>query len=439
MPDDPRRASDAASAHVRSVSGFASPLKLTYSKESMFTAYGEYTIGVRMISLRILFVILTIFAALLVTILSAQPSYAVTTVPAKMNFQGRLTNSSGNIMANGTYNMKLRLFSAASGGSSLWNEDRLVSASNGITVTNGLFSLRMGDVTSIPTSLFASGNLYLEVELPTPATATSASPVWTEGAMTPRNVIATSAYAFNTETLDGLDSAAFAQIGGNNTFTGTNIFTPTSNGTATFSIQDSSGVSLLTADSTNDRLYIGQTTADSNATFLAVDSYNQAADPSGGFNGAIYYNSSTNRLRCYEAGAWTDCIASGYTIHVQALTSTPTDAQTVYFGTLPKAPVTAAGTSKVYIRRDGTIKAAQIYVYSGTAGSNQAWSLYIRKNYTTDTLISTLSVNTNERVFSNTGLSIPVAAGDYVEIKGVQPTWTTNPATTIYGGYIYVE
>jgi hypothetical protein len=30
-------------------------------------------------------------------------------------------------------------------------------------------------------------------------------------------------------------------------------------------------------------------------------------------------------------------------------------------------------------------------------------------------------------------------AGDYFEIKGLQPTWTTNPLTTIYGGYVYIE
>jgi len=129
----------------------------------------------------------------------------------------------------------------------------------------------------------------------------------------------------------------------------------------------------------------------------------------------------------------------GYAINVQALTSSPTDAQTVYFGTLPKAPVTVAGTSKVYIRKAGTIKIAEIYCYSGTAGTNESWSLYIRVNNTTDYLIATLSVSTNERVFSNTGLSIAMSAGDYFEIKGVQPTWATNPLTTIYGGYVYIE
>jgi hypothetical protein len=129
----------------------------------------------------------------------------------------------------------------------------------------------------------------------------------------------------------------------------------------------------------------------------------------------------------------------GYTLSVQALTSSPVDAQTIYFGNLPKAPVTVAGTSKVYIPKSGTIKRAEIYCYSGTAGTNQAWSGYVRLNNLTDTLIATLSVATNERVFSNSALSIAVVAGDYIEIKFINPTWATNPLTTIFGGYIYIE
>jgi len=129
----------------------------------------------------------------------------------------------------------------------------------------------------------------------------------------------------------------------------------------------------------------------------------------------------------------------GYTLSVQALTSSPADGQTIYFGNLPKAPTTTANISKVYIRKAGTIKVAEIYCYSGTAGTNESWSMYIRKNNLTDTLIATLGVNTNERVFTNTALSIAVAIGDYIEIKCINPTWATNPLTTIFGGYIYIE
>lgn len=124
------------------------------------------------------------------------------------------------------------------------------------------------------------------------------------------------------------------------------------------------------------------------------------------------------------------------TINVQALTSSPADAATAYFGNLPKAPTTTANISKIYFRETGTINLAEIYCYSGTAGTNEAWSLYIRKNNTTDYLIATVSAATNERVFSNLALNIPIAANDYVEIKMVNPTWVTNPLTCIFGGYL---
>jgi hypothetical protein len=130
---------------------------------------------------------------------------------------------------------------------------------------------------------------------------------------------------------------------------------------------------------------------------------------------------------------------TGYTLSVQALTSSPADGQTIYFGNLPKAPVTTANISKVYIPRAGVIKRAEIYCYSGTAGTNESWSGYIRLNNTTDTLIQTRAVNTNERVFTNSSLAISVVANDYIEIKFINPTWATNPLTTIFGGYIYIE
>ena len=129
----------------------------------------------------------------------------------------------------------------------------------------------------------------------------------------------------------------------------------------------------------------------------------------------------------------------GYALSVQALTSSPTDGATTYFGNLPKVPQTTANRSKVYVRKAATIKIAEIYCYSGTAGTGESWSLYLRKNNTTDYLIATVAASTSERVFSNTGLSITMDVGDYFELKAVNPTWVTNPLTTIWGGYIYIE
>lgn len=157
---------------------------------------------------------------------------------------------------------------------------------------------------------------------------------------------------------------------------------------------------------------------------------------------AVQYHAADSRWDVVSySGA--DFPKIAYEINVQALTSSPADGATVYFGVLPKAPVTTAGQSKIYVRKAGKIRRAEIYVYSGTAGSNENWSLYIRVNNTTDYLIQTVGANTSERVFSNTSLNsgngISLSAGDYFEIKGVQPTWATNPLTTIYGGRVYFE
>lgn len=150
-------------------------------------------------------------------------------------------------------------------------------------------------------------------------------------------------------------------------------------------------------------------------------------------------NSVTNSMLAGSIATSKISNYTGYSINVQALTSSPADGATVYFGTLPKAPVTAAGNSKIYIRKACTLKIAEIYCFSGTAGTNESWSLYVRVNNTTDNLIATVSASASQRIFSNTGLNISLNAGDYIEIKGVQPTWATNPLTTIYGGYLYFE
>lgn len=202
-------------------------------------------------------------------------------------------------------------------------------------------------------------------------------------------------------------------------------------GAATFTAADfnDNGSGLISIDYTN-----GQAASGSNKGFLTSADWTT-------FNGKQDLLVSGTNIKTLNGVSilGSGDLDAGYTLSVQALTSSPVDAQTIYFGNLPKAPVTTANISKVYIPRAGTIKRAEIYCYSGTAGTNQAWSGYIRLNNTTDTLIATLSVATSERVFSNSSLNIAVVAGDYFEIKFINPTWATNPLTTIFGGYIYID
>jgi len=170
--------------------------------------------------------LLGIFAVFF-TIASSVPVHAAQTIPYKVNFQGRLTDATGNIKADGLYNMRVRLYSAATGGSAVWTESR--ETTNRVQVTNGLFSIQLGDVTTLSPSLFTTYPLYLEIELPTPASANcsaAACGVFTEGAMTPRSPLGSSPYAFNADTVDGIDGASLARNDTSNTFTvgSTNTF-----------------------------------------------------------------------------------------------------------------------------------------------------------------------------------------------------------------------
>ena len=283
------------------------------------------------------------FGATVITLSTSQSVSALTTIPTKMNYQGRLTTSGGVALADGNYNMRFRLYTTPAGGAAVWSSDRMVSASQGVTIKNGLFAIQLGSIVPLPASLFAGGTLYLEVELPTPASATSASPVWSEGPMTPRNQMASSAYAFNSETLDGLDSSDFAQIGSNNSYTGAQTFNGTSvsiGGAASATKFNVAG--LFNVNTTGSSVSIG--VPDATGTILALDTKTTAGDPTG-TNGAMYYNASSAKFRCYQNGVWVDCVSpSGGTTSLQDAynaSSTPATIST----TASKSVKIAAGAS----------------------------------------------------------------------------------------------
>ena len=129
-----------------------------------------------------------------------------------------------------------------------------------------------------------------------------------------------------------------------------------------------------------------------------------------------------------------------YAIPVMAANiEAPTDGATFYFGGAAGSGGVLVSRSRMYVPIAGTITAAYVYGYAITAGSAQNWPLYITLNGTTDTTIATVAAATNGRLWSNAALSIPVVAGDYIEIKSVNPTWVTNPENVRFGGTVLVR
>lgn len=157
------------------------------------------------------------------------------------------------------------------------------------------------------------------------------------------------------------------------------------------------------------------------------------------------YDYDDDYIEYYDAGeAANNKIVAGtltrYALLVQADVSNPADAATTYLGNMPRVPISTDGISRIYMSDAGTITAADIFVYAGgTSGSNEAWSFYVRVNSTTDHLIETVSASTAARRFDNTSLAISLSAGDYFEIKMVNPTWATNPTNVVIGGNILVK
>jgi hypothetical protein len=77
--------------------------------------------------------------------------------------------------------------------------------------------------------------------------------------------------------------------------------------TDAFSITGASSAVFLRLDTTNNRLYVGNPTADGTAFLLVLDYKNTTGDPTG-VNGGQYYNSFSNKFRCYQNSIWQDCV-----------------------------------------------------------------------------------------------------------------------------------
>jgi hypothetical protein len=126
---------------------------------------------------------------------------------------------------------------------------------------------------------------------------------------------------------------------------------------------------------------------------------------------------------------------------LQGTSFNPADATTYYVGDVFSAtPQTTAGITGFYLAKDTTIYAAAAkFLITGT-GSNEASTVYLRVNGTTDYSISAaIDCSSSFSVYSNAFVSpIAISAGQYVEIKWVTPTWVTNP-TGVYliGGVFF--
>ena len=132
-------------------------------------------------------------------------------------------------------------------------------------------------------------------------------------------------------------------------------------------------------------------------------------------------------------------IMNWYQIQTVLITAfNPADATPYYFGISTQSTADAGG-SLIFIRRTGTIKKVLI-IMPETAGTGETSSMYIRKNGTTDYLISSSITNSGPTGLAwSSDVSILLIPGDYIQIKWVTPTWATNPTNVRLETIIYFE
>lgn len=272
-----------------------------------------------------------------------------------LNYQIRLSSATGVPVANGTQSIRLTMYTAAVAGTQLYTACSSDGTPTGTptavmaTFLNGTSTILIGDTgltcvsgsaVAIPATLFNATLVYLGVT------------IGVDSEMTPRKRITAAPYALNADRLDDLETSA---VGGSNAFvpvtdssgnlTLTGAFSTTGNisttsaGTVTAAglltgsagLTVSGGAISLTGNAassfgtttgnitiqpagsgTSGVLQLGAGGAGSTTPDLfGLDVKNNAGDPATTQNGYMYYNASSGKFRCYEAGSWKDCISAG--------------------------------------------------------------------------------------------------------------------------------
>jgi hypothetical protein len=173
-------------------------------------------------------------------------------------------------------------------------------------------------------------------------------------------------------------------IGGNTTAT---ITEKVANSSATaFTLQTAGGTDLLVADSTGSRLYVGGSAGSSTPILLVLGVKNTSGDPTE-TDGSMYYNSTNNRFRCGENGAFVNCIGGTMTTNTSATSAVNTcTTACAAFGATASLPANFCVAGRViHVVAKGVLSTDSV-----TAPKLGAWGVYIGSNASTktsDTLI----------------------------------------------------
>jgi hypothetical protein len=149
----------------------------------------------------------------------------------------------------------------------------------------------------------------------------------------------------------------------------------------------------------------------------------------------LAYNPSTNIL--------TTTVTNGGGFAAQGRLATaalnPVAGTNYYGGGAASAALsTTVQSRRLYMPKAGTIKACYGYFFQTASASGNTGTLAINVNNGGYTTVGTAAHNVASSIYSNTGLSIAVAQGDYIEFRWTAPA-TTAPTNVTSEFIVYVE
>ncbi|MFA5187826.1 MAG: hypothetical protein WC460_00505 [Patescibacteria group bacterium] len=285
-------------------------------------------------------------------------------------------------------------------GSGIITSASTLTASNGFTMTTGALGLTatsgsIGLSGLTTTSIVNTGALTLTGGAASTLSTTAGNLTLQAGSGTVSLGTSTNLTAGGALTIDSNTTSAL------NLGTGANAKTITMG-------NNTGATSLALKAGTGSILMSGQATGTS-ATFMGVPVKTDAGDPTTTqINGAMYYNSNSNKFRCFENSVWKDCDTSGTTTLQQAYNAgatITTAGATDLALTLASGNFTASGAGSVNLTPTGASSFTSGGALTLTGGAASTWSTSAG-NLTLQAGSGTVSLGTSTNLTAGGALTI---------------------------------
>ena len=316
-------------------------------------------------------------------LVSPHPTSAATGIESQLSFEGKIVNSSGTNIPDGSYNMEFKIYTGCtnntgSGCTLAWTEDYLVSQSDGVNFTSGTYQANLGQYCpfsggACTPSAASDGNtntavpwgtypLYLSLQIGntsscSPTTNNFTAACGGDGVMSPYILLTSTPYSFNSGELGGIAASGFIQTAptvaqtiqaaGNTTGL---IVEQNAGGTYGSDIFDVQG----TGGSSDNFIQVTSSAANTGNVNIASQGSSSTVGISAGSAGTVTLGSQsvTNTVNIGATGS----VAVASTVNI-GTSSTASNAQTVNIGSTSDASnavTIAAGGSSSITENTGT-------------------------------------------------------------------------------------